>query len=38
VAGLDDILAADRAAREQARAWLQAARSRGTPLRQAAGS
>ena len=38
VAGLEDILAADRAARERARAWLQAARPRGTPLRQAAGS
>jgi 1-deoxy-D-xylulose-5-phosphate reductoisomerase len=38
VSGLDDILAADRAARERARAWLQAARPRGTPLRQAAGS
>jgi 1-deoxy-D-xylulose-5-phosphate reductoisomerase len=39
VAGLDDILAADRAAREQARAWLQAAgRVAGAPLRQAAGS
>ena len=38
VTGLDDILAADRVARERARAWLQAARPRGTPLRQAAGS
>jgi 1-deoxy-D-xylulose-5-phosphate reductoisomerase len=38
VAGLEDILAADRAARERARAWLQAVRPRGTPLRQAAGS
>jgi 1-deoxy-D-xylulose-5-phosphate reductoisomerase len=38
VAGLDDILAADRAGRERARAWLQAARSPGTPVRQAAGS
>ena len=38
VTGLEDVLAADRAARERARAWLQAARPRGTPLRQAAGS
>jgi 1-deoxy-D-xylulose-5-phosphate reductoisomerase len=39
VAGLDDILAADRAARERARSWLQAARPSGaTPLRQVAGS
>jgi 1-deoxy-D-xylulose-5-phosphate reductoisomerase len=38
VAGLDDILAADHAAREQARAWLRAVHSRGSPLRQAAGS
>ena len=39
VSGLDDILAADRAARERARSWLQAARpSGGVPLRQVAGS
>jgi 1-deoxy-D-xylulose-5-phosphate reductoisomerase len=38
VTALEDVLAADRAARERARAWLQAARPRGTPLRQAAGS
>jgi 1-deoxy-D-xylulose-5-phosphate reductoisomerase len=38
VTTLEDVLAADRAARERARAWLQAARPRGMPLRQAAGS
>jgi 1-deoxy-D-xylulose-5-phosphate reductoisomerase len=39
IAGLDDVLAADRVARERARSWLLAARSGGNPpLRQAAGS
>jgi 1-deoxy-D-xylulose-5-phosphate reductoisomerase len=38
VTGLDDIMAADRAARERARAWLHAARQPATPLRHAAGS